>query len=296
MATAERKEKPKPKTPYEIAIYAKNQAFRGGIAGASAQVINVLSLMWMRTTMNYQYRYGGGTRAAIKHLWNEGGVVRFYRGLIPALMQAPLSRFGDTAANVGVLAALDSIESTQNLPVGIKTAVASSGAAAFRLFLMPIDAWKTIKQVEGGNGLKDLAAKVRTHGVTKIWHGSLAAMGGTWVGHYPWFFTHNYLTKELPQFDMPYGKYVRNATIGFASSFVSDTLSNSIRVLKTTKQTAKVPMTYKQAVDEIVAKDGYLGLFGRGLGTRIMTNGMQGMVFSVGWKAIQEMLDRRDKK
>ena len=29
------------------------------------------------------------------------GIPRFYRGLVPALLQGPLSRFGDTAANTG---------------------------------------------------------------------------------------------------------------------------------------------------------------------------------------------------
>uniref|UniRef100_A0A0G4FKN0 Mitochondrial carrier protein n=1 Tax=Chromera velia CCMP2878 TaxID=1169474 RepID=A0A0G4FKN0_9ALVE len=286
-------QKQKPKSAYEVFQYAKGQALRGGIAGASAQVINVLSLMWLRTTMNYQYRYGGGTFNALKTLYAEGGVVRFYRGLVPALMQAPLSRFGDTAANVGVLAVLDNMEQTQNLPVALKTAAASFGAACFRICLMPIDAWKTIKQVEGGNGLSDLVHKVRTHGISKLFHGSLAAMSATWVGHYPWFFTYNTLSKELPQFDFPYGKFCRSAMIGFCSSVVSDTCSNSIRVVKTTKQTAKVPLTYAQTVSEIVSKDGIGGLFWRGLGTRILTNGLQGIVFSVGWKAIQEQLNKR---
>lgn len=65
-------------------------------------------------------------------------------------------------------------------------------------------------------------------------------MGATWVGHYPWFFTHNYLSENLPAFDFAYGRHVRYAAIGFASSVVSDTCSNSIRVLKTTKQTSVV--------------------------------------------------------
>lgn len=48
-----------------------------------------------------QYRYGTTTTEALRHLYREGGVVRFYRGLGPALLQGPLSRFGDTAANAG---------------------------------------------------------------------------------------------------------------------------------------------------------------------------------------------------
>ena len=38
---------------------AAKKALGGGKAGAAAAVVQVLSLMWLRTAMNYQYRYGG---------------------------------------------------------------------------------------------------------------------------------------------------------------------------------------------------------------------------------------------
>lgn len=38
---------------------ASRKALGGGRAGASAAVVQVCSLMWLRTSMNYQYRYGG---------------------------------------------------------------------------------------------------------------------------------------------------------------------------------------------------------------------------------------------
>ena len=74
------------------------------------------------------------------------GVRRFYRGLGPALFQGPLSRFGDTASNAGMLALWDSFDGTKNLPSAAKTVSASAAAAGFRVFLMPIDACKTILQ------------------------------------------------------------------------------------------------------------------------------------------------------
>ncbi|KAL8451965.1 hypothetical protein Emag_002537 [Eimeria magna] len=157
-----------PQDMWAILSHAKSQAFKGGVAGASAQVLNVLTFMWLRTTMNYQYRHGGSALTVMRQLWNEGGIPRFYRGLLPALLQSPLSRFGDTASNVGILSFLDSTEQTRNLPVGIKTALASCGAAGWRLFLMPIDAWKTTKQVEGGDGLKHLTAKGAAAAATAI--------------------------------------------------------------------------------------------------------------------------------
>ena len=119
------------------------RAFEGGAAGAIAMIINVCSLMWLRTIINYQYRYGTSTMQAFKTLYADGGIPRFYRGLLPALLQGPLSRFGDTAANTGTLAALDAFESTEKLPVAAKTVAASVAAALFRILLMPIDTVKT---------------------------------------------------------------------------------------------------------------------------------------------------------
>jgi hypothetical protein len=84
-----------------------------------------------------EYRYGNtSTGTALRTLYADGGIRRFYRGVGPALFQGPLSRFGDTAANSGMLSLLDEFESTKGLPVGVKTAAASSAAAAWRIFLM----------------------------------------------------------------------------------------------------------------------------------------------------------------
>merc|ERR1712232_914875 len=120
--------------------------------------------------------------------------------------------------------------------------------------------------------------------------GAVGAMTATWVGHYPWFYTNNQLRESMPQFDFLYGKYVRNAVIGFASAAVSDTCSNSLRVLKTTRQTSFEPVGYLDSAKAIVAAEGLAGLFGRGLKTRILTNGIQGALFTVGWRAISEAL------
>lgn len=271
----------------EIFTKAGKKALSGGIAGMGAQAINVCTLMWMRTIMNYQYRYGGTLGEVVSKLYAEGGVPRFYRGLVPGLIQAPVARFGDTAANDGALAALEHTE----LPTAAKTMCASATAAGFRVVLMPIDAWKTTKQVEGKEGLQKLIEKSKKH-PTALWQGAVGAMTATWVGHYPWFYTNNQLRESLPAFDFAYGKYVRNAVIGFASAAVSDTCSNSLRVLKTTRQTMLVPKSYADCAKEIIEKDGIAGLFGRGLKTRILTNGVQGALFTIGWRAIAEFLNK----
>lgn len=42
----------------------------------------------------------------------------------------------------------------------------------------------------------------------------------------------------------------------------------------------------------VIAKDGVIGLFGRGLGTKLITNGIQGILFSVLWRLGQVSIDR----
>ena len=76
--------------------------------------------------------------------------------------------------------------------------------------------------------------------------------------------------------------------IGFCASLVSDVTSNSIRVIKTTKQASETALTYRGAVLAIMARDGLHGLFFRGLSTRIMANAVQGMLFTIMWKGLEE--------
>jgi len=263
-------------------------ALGGGIPGAAAMGVQVFTLMWLRTTMNYQYRHGTSTTQALKTLYKEGGVRRFYRGLVPALAQGPLSRFGDTASNAGMLALLNEFDSTRDLPLGVKTMAASATAALWRINLMPIDTVKTILQVEGKPGFSILMAKFKQNGVRVFYQGAMAAFSATFVGHYPWYFTQNYLQATIPQRQDQLGKLLRNAGIGFTSSIVSDTISNSLRVIKTTKQSHHESISYVQAVRTVVDKDGWIGLFGRGLKTRLITNGTQGMMFTVAWKYLEE--------
>ena len=261
------------------------KALGGGVAGASAMGCQVLSLMWLRTTMNYQYRYGTTTKTAIQSLYKDGGVKRFYRGVGPALLQGPLSRFGDTAANTGVLELLNSYEKTKDLPLSAKTLCASFMAALWRVNLMPIDTLKTSLQVNGKEGLSILAKKTRGAGAGVFYHGTVATFSATYVGHFPWFFIYNYLDNSIPKQDTMIKNLTRNAVIGFSASVVSDSISNSIRVLKTTRQTYDRPISYLEAGKEIIKNDGIKGLLGRGLKTRIIANGLQGMMFTVLWKA-----------
>lgn len=70
---------------------------------------------------------------------------------------------------------------------------------------------------------------------------------------------------------------------------VSDVVSNSLRVVKTYRQVHEREVGYLTAAREVVATDGPLGLLGRGLKTRLIANGCQGIMFSVLWKLFMDL-------
>ena len=55
-------------TSNEILNKALNKSFNVGMAGYGAMAFQVGSLMWLRTTMNYQFKNGGGTWDTLKLL------------------------------------------------------------------------------------------------------------------------------------------------------------------------------------------------------------------------------------
>ena len=182
--------------------------------------------------------------------------------------------------------------------------------------------------------------KVKLAGPFALYNGALAAASATFVGHYPWFFTYNYLSEAIPEQDTALAKLGRRAILGFCSSAVSDTCSNSIRVLKVYKQSHPEQLTYIQCLQNVVKESGVSGLMFRGyvplvrlcfhlpsfpgsksgtlcpasvshpfllvltlvfysltfrLETKILANGLQGILFSILWKHFEEVLFPKNK-
>jgi len=263
-------------------------AFKGGISGSIAQASNVVMFMWLRTAMTNQYKNGGSLKQSVGTLYKDGGLPRFYRGILPALVQSPLSRFGDTAANQGTLALLNHSQ-WNNMPIAAKTMLASGAAAGYRAFLMPLDTYKTAKQLYGGEAGTILVDRIKDDGIKCLFSGTTANMSATWLGHYPWFATYNFLEHHLPE------SAYKSKIQGFVSSCVSDVVSNSMRVVKLTKQISPSSYTYMDCTRLVIEKDGIMGLFTRGLQTRILCNGLQGMVFSVGVKRLMKKMEELDQ-
>ena len=107
--------------------------------------------------------------------------------------------------------------------------------------------------------------------------------------------TFNFLNARVPPAEGAM-KLIRSALIGFCCSAVSDCVSNSVRVVKTAKQASETPVTYMVTATRIIEKDGLRGLFLRGLGTKLISNGMQGMLFTVCWRYFEELLKEYSRR
>lgn len=268
------------------AARAAKSAIRGGKAGSVAMVFQVVLLMWLRTTVNYQYKHGVDVATAFSRLWKEGGILRFYRGASFALLTGPISRFGDTAANEGVRELMGT-----KIPIWAVTFLASIVAATWRIAITPLDTVKTMLQVYGSTlGWERLNTKLRTFGLQVLWDGALGNSAATLAGHYPWFAVNNWLEQWIPPAEDKRRKLFRRAFIGFCSSVSSDCVSNGIRVLKTYRQTSEVPLGYHAALTELFLKEG-ISFVTRGLGLKLVSNGMSGILFSVVWKMVLERME-----
>ena len=166
-----------------------------------------------------------------------------------------------------------------------------------------------------------LREKLKNEGPAALYNGATASVLATIVGHYPWFATYNLLSEYIPtaheiqehiaasdltstidasyallgSLDQRLFSLLRSGVIGVAASSTSDICSNGLRVLKTLKQTSSDNATsstskfsYIGAARHIINSEGWYGLLGRGLETRLLANAVQGALFSVLFKLFQD--------
>ena len=135
-------------------------SLRSGFSGAFAGMVQVLSLMWLRTAVNYQYRYGVSIGQALRDLKAQGGIYRFYRGLSFALIQGPLAKFGGSCANELSLHYCK-LYCSDRYHLVLSTVLGGILSGLWRFAIMPIDICKTMLQVDGKVGLDTLLTKVK---------------------------------------------------------------------------------------------------------------------------------------
>jgi len=264
---------------------AAGKAFHGGLAGFIAGMLQVLAFMWLRTIMNKQYYTGGNMIDTAKALWEEGGILRFYQGFCFAVFEAPAARFGDTFANVGIM----TLFAGSGWPALVTTILVAIMSASWRIVITPIDTFKTVMQVQGDVAFKVLLDKVKANGIFMLWTGAAANFVANVAGNYPWWATFNTIESVWLEPSDPTMVIIRAGVMGMVASCVSDCISNVFRVLKTVCQASPdANLTYSDALKSVIKTDGVLGLFTRGLSTRVFTNVLQGSFFTIAWKLIQK--------
>lgn len=274
----------------DVVHRSKEAAFRGGIYAASAGLIQVISLMWLRTTVNYQYRYGVPMVKALRELYLQGGVIRFYKGVSYAIVLGPVCKFGATAANEGARVLMDSYDLNSTTAQFYATILGTGLNALWRFLLMPLETCKTVLQVDGSTGFQRLIAKVMKGNISVLYQGSAACLLVSTVSHYPWFYVYNLLDKTMKKSTDLIDTIVRSAFIGFMASAASDIISNGLRIIKTIKQSTISDnikgVSYLTIITNLYREGGWQALLGRGLGTRLFTNGIQSVIFTVLWKVL----------
>jgi hypothetical protein len=151
---------------------------------------------------------------------------------------------------------------------------------------------KTVLQVDSTEGFRNLMRCVKAGKISVLYQGSYANAIASVMGHYPWFFTYNWLSANLWVKSVLPSALIRNAGIGLAASIVSDTIINAMRVIKTTKQSlgSKHAVSYGEVIRMVYATDGWVGLFGRGLRSRIWANALQSLVFTIIWRGLADRM------
>lgn len=156
--------------------------------------------------------FGLTIRFTLRYLTCPRGSLRYI--LAPSIAAQITARFGDTAANAGILALLSSNPFLAKLPSPVKTVFSSTAGALFRMVLVPVDTLKvrsnpcgcsragfgrssirltrhspaqTTMQTQGGaSGVTILKERIKAYGIGTLWYGAFATAAASFVGSFPW--------------------------------------------------------------------------------------------------------------
>ena len=255
---------------------------KSSVAGSSAGIIQLSSLFWLKTIIKHQYRYGTNPITSAKLLYQDKDILRFYRGFSPNLLKTCFGKFGDAAFYTYFhQSEFDHLSNSQ------RSSYISFASSVLKFKLMPLDTYTNMCQVRGEEGILVMRKKIAENGLGVLYNGSTAYFLSNFIGNTSWFFTMDYLNKIYYQ---PYQKKTdtkKNIIIGFASSAVSDLITNPIRILKTYKQSNKEDISYLQSLKEIYKSKGLVNFYFRGLPSKLLLNGLNSALFLVLWKKFE---------
>ena len=255
---------------------------KSSFAGSTAGIIQLTSLFWLKTLTKHQYRHGTPLHTSAYQLYKEKDIFRFYRGYLPNLVKVSFGKFGDAA-----LYTYFHQPAFSNLSNEQRSIYVSLSSSIVKFNLMPLDTYTNMYQVRGKEGATVMKQKIKKDGIKVLYNGSTAYFLSNFIGNASWFYTLDFLNGKFYKSFQKKDDTKKNMLIGFGCSTVSDLLTNPIRILKTYKQSNKENITYFQALKEIRESKGLVNFYFRGLGTKIILNGINSGIFLVLWKKFE---------
>jgi hypothetical protein len=255
---------------------------KSSFAGSSAGIIQLTSLFWLKTITKHQYRHGTSLYKSTFQLYQEKDILRFYRGFTPNLIKTSFGKFGDAA--LYTYFHQPQFDYLSNEKRSSYIALASS---FIKINLMPFDNYTNMSQVRGREGLSIMKQKLHRDGLHVLYNGSTAYFLSNFLGNASWFYTLDFLNSKFYLNGEKKDDIKKNLIIGFGCSTVSDVITNPIRILKTYKQSNTVNISYSEALREIMKSKGLGNFYFRGLGTKLILNGLNSSMFLVLWKKLE---------
>lgn len=127
-----------------------------------------------------------------------------------------------------------------------------------------------IYQVRGKLGKEIIKDKIKNEGLIRTFYsGGTLYLSNMFIGSYIWFNFYMIFNNNLPKIK---NDDLRNASIGFSCTLISDLTLNPLKIVKTYKQSSTKYITYMDSFKEIVQSKGIGNYLGRGMGNRLLLN------------------------
>jgi hypothetical protein len=238
-----------------------------------ATLIQQSSTYGLKTVIKNQYVHGTPIYKTFKTLYNNKGLISFYRGFIPSILKITIGRNSDILLHKFY---------TQNLNASKAHIALISGltSSVLKLGIMPLDTVSNLYQVHGKKA-KEIIKKQYKNENYFFYRGTMAYMTLSGIGSSAWLYTYS----RLNDINLHKNKNINNALIGVSSSIVSDLVVNPIRILKTYKQSSSDYISYKNIIKNVIKMDGnFMKSYFRGYGLRMGLNAFNSGLFMVLWK------------
>ena len=252
-----------------------NNLKSGFLSGA----INSIIFYPPKTIIKYQYVNGTPILNTFNILSKSKDYFRLFRGIIPNCFKYSLGRMGEA----GIYTYYNDINNnTINI---IDNSKLSGIIALWKINLMPLDTISNIYQINGTKGFNILKTKIKNYGFNTLYYGSYPHLLILYTHSFIWYGIFNKLENILVNNNL--NSNLNYCVLGFTSSAVTDFIINPIKIVKVYKQTNNSKITYQQCLKELMKNNKYNFIY-RGLGLKIIINGINSSLYVFLWKNIEK--------